>query len=233
MRIWLKAWLQRWRMTLVHSRTRRRALLAACTVASLATSWDPASAATVHLEVTPTETLSPAYAVYYNKNSSGVFWFPLGTLTGGQTSSFDHDFPGLPNSAFDPSPPFNQYWEPVGYGIVGVHGEGDNRGGTFSFKNDDPIVAGETFESQFTARNGFSEASFLSILDSLPSFSASWVNSFDDILKVPYGSPATLVSFSDAGFAGTAIATVPEPTSWVLMVLAGGVFVVAARRVRS
>src|SRR5262249_28321519 len=64
------------RFALRPKRTRRRGvkLLAACASLSLATAWAaPAEAATVHLSVTPTVALTTAYAVYFNKNSSGVF----------------------------------------------------------------------------------------------------------------------------------------------------------------
>jgi len=232
----LRIWLRRWNGRSAVKHSRRPQKLARCLTVALATAWGgaactgAAAAATVHLEVTPTQTLTTAYAVYYNKNSSGVFSFPLGTLPAGQTTSFDHDFPFVDPSAFDPSPPFTQYWEPVGYGIVGLFGEGDATGATFSFQNSDAIDSGATFESLFTAQNGFTEASFISTLNSFPTFAGSWVNTFDHLLKVPYGSQATLVNFSTAAFGGTAIATVPEPAGWVLLVLGGGAFFWLPRR---
>lgn len=222
MRVLLSNWVRRWFQPLGRQRKLARRL-AACAAVSLCTTWQPAAeAATVHLEVAPVHTLTQAYALYFNKNSSSNYRFDLGVVPGGTTTEFYHDFPDAEISDFEPSPPYT-------YSIVGVQVVDGEASAVFSFLSDWPAVQEATFDQLFTQENGYTEALFLSTLEYAPSLAESWTNRFRDIIGIPYGTQATLMSFSEAQVAGTALATVPEPGTWVLLVTGAGVLAVASR----
>ena len=68
-------------------------------------------------------------------------------------------------------------------------------------------------------------------LSGVPNISpAAFANGLLDVIKIPYGSQATLVNFSEASFGGTAIVTVPEPVTFALLVSGFGVIALLIRR---
>ena len=75
------------------SRQSRRGFKFACLALGLVTAWgDEATAdATLKLEVSPQQTLTNAFVLYGNNVSTGVIR-SLGTIPGGQTTTFDHTF---------------------------------------------------------------------------------------------------------------------------------------------
>jgi hypothetical protein len=223
MRISLKRWIARHKLPGRRARKRAR-LFAACLTVGLASAWgSTATAVTVHLSVTPTQTLTDAYVVYILKNSSSLADFPLGTIPGGETTIFDTDFPFLSAEDFSPLPP-GEYFEP-GYVVIGVHGPEENPGFSFAFANDAPITSGDTWETLFDNSGGeVSEADVVANYRLSVDGAKNLTIAFWELLVVPFGQPSTMIDFSAATFGGTAIAYVPEPSTWVLACTAAGVF---------
>jgi hypothetical protein len=232
MTISIKSWIARFWPARAWRRTKRARLLNACLALGMATAWTPdAAATTLQLSVTPTETLNHAYVSYYTRNSSGQYVFSLGTLPGGQTTLFTHDFPSLPASEFDPSPPHTAYWHPAGYAVFGLYGSGASTGVALSFPDDSPIVQGATWDTLIKPINGRTEQDVIDGLTGVVGLSLeAFVNGLINVIKVPYGSQATLVNFSEATFGGTALAVVPEPATFALLVMGVGIIVLVDRR---
>lgn len=227
MSVSLLGWLQRTLMPCGAWRRRTRRL-AGCAALALCTAWQPpAEAAAIRLAVSPEHTLTQAHALYLHKNTSSYIRFDLGSVPGGVTTNFYHEFPHLDESDFRPSPPHT-------YAIVGIQEVEGVASGVFGFTSDWPIVEEATFQELFTQHIGHSEESFIATLEQNPAFATSWANLFHGILANRYNTVATLVSFTDATYAGTAIAVVPEPHTWVLLVTGVGVtaLVTGARRRR-
>lgn len=212
-----------------HSRARRK-LLQACLALGLATAWCAPSSANVavHIEVTPTETMTHAFLGYFTKNSSSVFMWPLGTLPGGLTSYFDHDFFGTPEE-FDHSTPGGLLTP--GYALIGLHGEGDNTGVSLSYPNGGSTVAGLTWDEIFF---GDTEANVIHFLETDDDDEFGYLVRINGSeLLTYYGEQATIMNFSTGTAGGTVLVTVPEPAAWILFAsAAGGVMLVARRRIR-
>jgi hypothetical protein len=145
-------------------------------------------------------------------------------------TSFAHDFPLVLASEFDPSPPHTQYWQPAGYAVFGIYGAGESAGVALSFPDDSPIVQDATWDSLIKPINGTTEQSVIDGLSGGGISPAAFANGLLDVIKVPYGSRATLVNFSEASFGGTAIAVVPEPATFVLLVIGIGIITLLNRR---
>jgi hypothetical protein len=223
----IRSWAARFNRVNSRRWKQRAKHLSACLAVGLATAWaSPAEATVVHLEVTPDQPLGPAFVVYYHNNSSSGFLQFLGNLPAGETSRFDYDF-NEPIEAFQGSYP--------GFVILAVHNEGagDSEGVTTSFASDWPIVDGETFQTIFTDHDGPTRQRVIDGLKDLNFFSpVAFTNRFKSIIEIPFGSVATLINFSDPTLGGTAIATVPEPATWVLLVTGSGLLLARARRPR-
>lgn len=225
MKISLQDWARRWKSRRFGRSKKRLDFKAACLSIGLATAWAaPAQAATVHLEVTPESTITEAYVGYYHLNNSSVNVLFLGTLQGGQTSHFDHDFPGVPTSAFEG---FDD-----AYLVMGLYDEGGSQGVAFSFFDDSPITTDETWDSSVKGRTGHTEQNVVDGLLGTRPFSVSgFFNAHRSSRASPYGSEATMIFYSAATFGGTAIATiVPEPTTSVILVSAFGIVSLVRRR---
>ena len=145
------------------------------------------------------------------------------------TSEFNTDYPGFTESDFIDGPPGNPFPN-TGYAIIGVYQNGDVNGMTASSPDDSQIVNGETWES--TLGHNYGQHSEQSIADTFASGSTFWVyNSYNFYTKVPFNTQAVLINYSEAAFAGTALATVvPEPASWMLLLTGAGVAFSGARR---
>jgi len=190
----------------------KRRLLGACLSASLATAWGgSAGAATIHLSVSPTETISSGFAAYFYKVGVSAFsvQFPLGTLAAGQTSVFDHE---VLDDVVGPAS--------LGYVIAGIHGTAPNRGLSVSFVDDSPIQNHESFATVFP---GYNEQNLIEFFSSV---ALTFVGSTDNLYRValPYESQATIVNFTDPTFGGVAFATLklaPHPFAPGLAIAAG------------
>jgi hypothetical protein len=224
MRISIERWIARRKRPVRRARKRAR-LFAACLTLGLASAWGPrATAVTVHLSVTPTQTLTDAYVVYILKNSSSLFPFPLGTIPAGQATIFDTEFPFLTAEDFSPLP-LGSFFDP-GYVVIGVHGPDENPGFSFAFASDSPITNGDTWETLFDRSGGeVSEAEVVANYRLQGGEGAKyWTQAYWELLVVPFGQQSTMIDFSAATFGGTAIAYVPEPSTWVMACSAAGIF---------
>ena len=225
MRFAIENWLRRWWYARRPAgRTMRAA--AACLTVSLATAWQsPAEAVTVHLEVTPSEDVFQAYALYSNyvlNSSPGGRFFALGDLAAGVTAEFDHDIPDWTDEeVLGPT---------AGYTVVALHGPPENRGISLSMFDDSLITSGGTWES-FLADSGYNPVSTEQEIVNAWSLDQAY-HLFTGLrfeIRLPFGVTATMVNLSDAAFGGTAIATVPEPGTWILLVAGAGILLVARR----
>jgi hypothetical protein len=242
MRFSLRDWVHRRRSQRKRQYSKKAKALAACLTVCLATAWPSAAeAVSIQLAVTPTETMTQSFALYYIINSCS-FWFAtavaLGILPGGQTSVFVHDFPN--RSLIDPGGGSYAGQTTPGWAIVGVHGPSEDQGVTIGFQNDQPIQDGATWDTFIRpALYNYSEETMISgLLGEFPGFPAENYaltaahSSLRSMIQLPFGETATLINFSEASFAGTATATVPEPGTSLLLVTAAGLLVLMAWRRR-
>jgi hypothetical protein len=220
----------------------------------LATAWggNAVADATLKLEVSPQQTLTNAFVLYGNNVSTGVIR-SLGTILGGETTTFYHSLivDQIPNCDWvcDPASyvvppgddsPFNPYPR---YALIGLYQGDDGPGITVSFPNNDPIVNmspwSSLFESSTVSSFNFAESDVIDDLSNvLPNVAFDLLTVYlrsgsfiPTSIGTPYGSTAVLVNFSDATFGGAAIATlVPEPASFVLLIGTVGIALTTYRR---
>lgn len=247
----IKRWLTTWLPRSSQFIKKRKKLAAACLAVTLASAWAPsAEAVTIQLSVTPTETLTHAYALYFIHFSSGSPFryyaseVPLGTLPGQQTTTFEHDFPDVKPEHFL----FPEEWFdlPAGYVLFGLYGEPGSQGVSLSFPSDAPITNGATWDTLIRPHlpEDVSEAEWIADFlvpgeeDEEPEMSPlaslgyrDLSNELSGLTRTRFGSPATLVNFSAAALGGGATAAmVPEPGSGILLVTGVGLWLVSRRR---
>jgi hypothetical protein len=213
-------------------------LQAACMAACLATAWGGADQASADVTftgtITPNQTVTNAH-IYYGNNVSTAAMRPLGTLPANQTTSFTHTLVAAPDVAAwttDPNAYVGDRFLPSGYVILGLVGPQAEPSVLVSMPDDGAITGGKTWPQLFEVGFplDFPEAEVIADLASTPaSYSINQSYFLDvrwfpywsrDITGTDYGQPATLVSFSTAGFAGTSrVELVPEPASLAIVAL--------------
>ncbi len=225
MSVSIRDWADRWMRKTGRIKRKPTGFLATCASLGLATAWAaPAAATTVRLEVTPTLSLREAWVGYYHLNDSSVNQRFLGDVPAGQTSVYLHDFPQVPPEAFSSS---------RGYLLVGLYGEPGSESVMLSYINDSPITNGETWDSFILPISDDEKQKVIDGLSGTWPFSVgAFFNGVSGELGQDFGNQVTLVHYSLAGFGGTAIATVPEPATWVLVVGAAGILPLVRRNRR-
>lgn len=227
-------------------RGRRRfgKLKSACLAAGLSAAWaGNAEGAMFRVSVTPNQTISNARIYYHNGVTTSNF-IHLGLLPANVTSVFEHT---VTIGGFDDSYWFDTSFRNPGYVIIGLNDD-EGHGVTVSFPNDDVVVNSLTWEETFDTPDPFdpdarvyTEEEVIATLENDLN-PTGFVDSYEDFYapeagrRLPYlvtyfGEESTLVSFSTAGFGGTAIVEeVPEPSTFVLVVTSAGVLALACRR---
>lgn len=222
-------------------------LKAACLAAGLATAWGGEADAdvTFRTSITPVKTMTDA-VVFYNNGVTSNHFFYLGTLLGGQTSTFEHTlFASFEDNVF-----FDTSFRSPGYIIAGVYDDAGTPGVSLTLPNDVPIGNGQDWDQTFAAFSLLNptapvrtEAQFIDTLQNGDAqlFLESWKDYFEPsipkrlpILVTHFGEEATIVNFSTATFGGTVtVVPVPEPSSLFLCVCsAAGIFLIARDRRR-
>ncbi len=222
MSVSIRDWAHRWMRQTGRCRKPTK-FLAACASLSLATAWaESAAATTIRLEVTPTVPLHEAWVGYYHLNDSSVNARFLGDIAAGQTSVFNHEFLNVPPEAFSNG---------LGYVLVGLYGESGSEGVMLSYVDDTPITNGETWESFVQPIDDDEKQQVIDGLLGISPWSvAAFLNGISGEHAQDYGKSVTLINYSQAELGGTAIATIPEPATWVLVVGAAGVLPLVRRR---
>jgi hypothetical protein len=234
----------------------------ACVALGLATAWGGEAQAdiTFRTEITPAHDLLDAF-VYYGNNATGGGHYPLGPLTAGETHIFLHHYPELLGFYVDDTPeyyePDGRF--PIGFGIGGIYEHNGMYGLTVSYVDSSPVDIQQSWQEFFDFDIGYPFASeanivadYLAELEHAPrhwertplgGVYSSYTGTYNDRdgpelfrekrLLTPYGTSATLISFGDTRFAGTAIVTIiAEPSSAVLLfvTLGGAIAAIWFRR---
>jgi hypothetical protein len=216
-----------------NAKTRRHwksKLKTGCLALGMATAWGaPAQGDVISLvSVTPATTINKAY-LYYGNNISTADIMSLGTLPGGQTTTFSHtdfyweDYP-------------NAYTEENGhypwYTLIGLYGDPNHPGVAISFPNDNPITLPLSWPQIFETTQhdywNYTEAEVIDLVNRGSPGGFLYTYGDDYIFDHPpcgteYGHEGTIVCFSDPTFGGViTVDIVPEPAAWALLIgLAG------------
>jgi hypothetical protein len=222
MTISLKGWVRHLRRKLSQRRRVPVKVTAAVVTLGLATAWGTDATATdVHLHVRPTEAIYEPYALYYNLNGSYTALFDLGSsIPGGQTTLFQHSLPWAPS-------------EFRGYSVIGLHGPVDERGLTLSFPVNSRIANGGTWESFITEVYGAPDRFYPTpwIIEQWgDNYASTFQLSFPGFIETDFGTRATITNYSVADYGGWALAKVPEPDTFILLVTVGYVLTPTTRR---
>ncbi|CAK9037484.1 TPR repeat-containing protein Synpcc7942_0270 [Durusdinium trenchii] len=226
---------------------------ATCLALGLTTAWGGEAEAdiTFKVEVTPAHDLMDAF-VYFGNNATGGIVRSLGPLEANSTHSFIYRFDEDGYWSDLATPEYYQHsgrFE-VGFALGGLYERGDDFGITLSFPNNDAEANQTSWDSLFDfpthAIRNYGEqdivARYLNALGSPfdPWYSSEVANNYytytslygdhsdpdnfrDSQYVTPYGTEATLISFRDTRFAGTAIVSiVPEPQSVFYVVAFAG-----------